>query len=180
MRVIGHIILLIDLLFVTGCASIVSKSNYRLRVASSEDNVLVKIYSEGEQKPLMNVRAPTTITLSAGDGMFVPAKYKFVFTKEGFKDSEVHIKAEFDPWYLGNIGFGGLIGALIVDPLTGAMWMFDEKKSVYASLERIANYRDDFTLQAIHELHDNGNLSDDEFNRLNTHLHENKQKQRER
>jgi len=30
-------------------------------------------------------------------------------------------------WYIGNLLFGGLIGLLIVDPLTGAMWTLDPK-----------------------------------------------------
>jgi hypothetical protein len=30
-----------------------------------------------------------------------------------------------DGWYLGNIVFGGLVGLLVVDPLTGAMWKLD-------------------------------------------------------
>ncbi len=180
MRVLGCVICLANLLAATGCATIVSKSKYRLRVASSEDDVLVKIYPGDGQTPLMNVRTPATVILSAGDGMFVPATYKFVFSKEGFKDAETHVKAEFDPWYIGNIGFGGLIGVLIVDPLTGAMWKFDEREAVYASLERMENYRDGLTLEAIHTLHDKGDLPDDEFNRLRLHLHENKQTPKEK
>jgi hypothetical protein len=37
-----------------------------------------------------------------------------------------------DGWYIGNILFGGLIGILIVDPLTGAMWKLDDV--VYGNL----------------------------------------------
>lgn len=37
-----------------------------------------------------------------------------------------------DGWYIGNLLFGGLIGMLIVDPATGAMYKLDD--SVYATL----------------------------------------------
>jgi hypothetical protein len=36
-------------------------------------------------------------------------------------------------WYIGNILFGGLIGMLAVDPVTGAMYVFPE--SVSAALD---------------------------------------------
>jgi hypothetical protein len=32
------------------------------------------------------------------------------------------VDSRINGWYVGNIVFGGLIGWLIVDPLTGAMW----------------------------------------------------------
>ncbi len=37
------------------------------------------------------------------------------------------LEATLDGWYIGNIIFGGLIGFLIVDPLTGAMWKLPEQ-----------------------------------------------------
>jgi hypothetical protein len=37
----------------------------------------------------------------------------------------VHFK--LDGWYIGNIVFGGLIGMLIVDPATGAMWKIENE-----------------------------------------------------
>jgi len=32
------------------------------------------------------------------------------------------VRADIDGWYFANILFGGLIGMLIVDPITGKMW----------------------------------------------------------
>ncbi len=40
------------------------------------------------------------------------------------------IKAGVDGWYIGNIIFGGLIGWLIVGPLTGAMYALPESVTV--------------------------------------------------
>ena len=36
--------------------------------------------------------------------------------------------ASVSGWYFGNLVFGGLIGMLIVDPLTGAMYNLEPKK----------------------------------------------------
>lgn len=34
-------------------------------------------------------------------------------------------------WYLGNLLFGGLLGWVIIDPITGAMYKFDETPITY-------------------------------------------------
>ena len=69
---------------------------------------------------------PTEIRLSSKGGYFIPADYRLVFEKDGFKGDEAKLETNFNWWYLGNILFGGLIGALIVDPATGAMWEIRE------------------------------------------------------
>jgi hypothetical protein len=43
------------------------------------------------------------------------------------RKQNVDLKASMNPWYIGNIIFGGLIGLVIVDPLTGAMWTLDSE-----------------------------------------------------
>jgi hypothetical protein len=40
----------------------------------------------------------------------------------GYKTTQVELHTELSGWYFGNIIFGGLIGMVIVDPLTGSMW----------------------------------------------------------
>ena len=40
----------------------------------------------------------------------------------GYYPSETQIRPQFNPWYVGNVVVGGLIGLVIVDPLTGAVW----------------------------------------------------------
>jgi hypothetical protein len=51
-------------------------------------------------------------------------------SKEGHQKSTSELSAHLNGWYAGNIVFGGLIGLLIVDPGTGAMWRFDETHTV--------------------------------------------------
>ena len=66
---------------------------------------------------------PTTVTLLTKRGYFKGKNYTVVFKKEGYKDQEMAIKRGTDGWYIfGNLLFGGLVGWLIVDPITGAMW----------------------------------------------------------
>lgn len=50
--------------------------------------------------------------------------YELKFTKDGYQDQIYTIQSGLDGWYLGNILIGGLIGMLIVDPASGAMYRF--------------------------------------------------------
>ena len=118
-----------SLIFASGCATIVSKSEYDIPVSCNMPGVTVNVYKDGE---LINTSVtPTVITLSSKGGYFWPASYRFEFFKGDFKD-EVELCAKFDWWYLGNfiLPYGYVI-AFIVDPLTGAMWKFDDDALVY-------------------------------------------------
>ncbi len=46
-------------------------------------------------------------------------------------DDPVTFDTKLDGWYFGNLIFGGLLGILIIDPATGAMWRLDETFTVY-------------------------------------------------
>ncbi|MCG2921469.1 hypothetical protein KZ305_25620, partial [Escherichia coli] len=39
----------------------------------------------------------------------------------------MQVKSRLNGWYFGNIIFGGLIGILVVDPMTGAMFTLSPK-----------------------------------------------------
>ncbi len=42
--------------------------------------------------------------------------------KEGFADKELTVTGTVSGWYIGDILFGGAIGMLAVDPVTGATY----------------------------------------------------------
>ena len=48
--------------------------------------------------------------------------YVLKLEKDEYTPFETSVKGGLNGWYLGNVLFGGLIGIVIVDPLTGAMW----------------------------------------------------------
>ncbi len=49
------------------------------------------------------------------------------FTKDGYEPRELTLSGTMSGWYIGNILFGGLIGMLVVDPQTGAMYRLEPK-----------------------------------------------------
>ena len=62
-----------------------------------------------------------------GNGFFKPAGYEVAFSKEGFQTKKIQVTASVNGWYIGNIIFGGLLGLLIIDPATGAMYTLSPK-----------------------------------------------------
>src|SRR5439155_13574267 len=73
---------------------------------------------------------PTTLTLSASAGYFKPAKYTMEVALNGYNVGKGSVTAGMNGWYAGNIIFGGLIGLLIVDPATGAMFKLPKEYAV--------------------------------------------------
>ncbi|WP_256591135.1 MULTISPECIES: hypothetical protein [unclassified Pseudomonas] len=69
-----------------------------------------------------NGSTPNTVTLPSGRGYFKGETYTVTFKKEGYADTTAQLETSMSGWYWGNILIGGLIGMLVVDPLTGAMY----------------------------------------------------------
>ena len=108
-------------LTMTGCASIFSGSTQTLTFKSVPDTANITITNKSGEK-IHTSSTPATVTLKRGNGYFKPAGYEITFSKEGFQTKTVQVKATVNGWYIANIIFGGLIGFLIVDPATGAMY----------------------------------------------------------
>jgi len=124
-------ILPIALLF-TSCASIVSKSQWPVSLTSSPTGCQVSV-KNASGIPIHQATTPCVVTLPSSAGFFQAARYQIEFSKKGLPTQTVSLSAELNGWYLGNILFGGIIGILIVDPATGAMWKLPESSNVSLS-----------------------------------------------
>jgi len=121
------------LVVAVGCASIVSKSTYPVSISSQPSQADITITDE-DGKVVYEGKTPTTVSLRAGAGYFQGKNYTVTFAKEGYGKHTADIKRGVDGWYIaGNFFFGGLIGYLIVDPLTGAMWTLPGELTVTLS-----------------------------------------------
>jgi hypothetical protein len=109
-------------LYSTGCASIVSKSSYTVAINSHPDKASFRIDDE-DGNTVHAGTTPATVTLDAGGAYFDGYDYMVTFDKPGYSGRTVQLSSSIDLWYVfGNLFIGGLIGWVIVDPLTGAMW----------------------------------------------------------
>jgi hypothetical protein len=59
-------------------------------------------------------------------GILVGEMYNVTFGKNGYQDKAGTVDTELNGWYWGNFLFGGVIGLLIIDRATGAMWRLPE------------------------------------------------------
>ncbi|MGI0119294.1 hypothetical protein [Zooshikella sp. RANM57] len=107
--------------FISGCASIVSEDVYPVAINSTPASSTFIIRNE-EGKTIHQGTTPETVSLNAGNGYFSGADYTVTFSREGYNDLTINLESTVDGWYWGNLFFGGLIGMLIVDPATGAMY----------------------------------------------------------
>jgi hypothetical protein len=73
------------------------------------------------------------VALNRSAGYFKGGSYTIRISKDGYRDQNLQIQSSINGWYIGNIIFGGLIGWVIVDPITGAMYSLPD--SAYATLE---------------------------------------------
>lgn len=133
---LSAILLTILIVAFTGCATIVSDSTYPVSITSDPNEAKITIRSS-RNIAVYQGKTPAVVNLPSGDGFFKKASYTVTFSKPGFEDSIYTLTANIDGWYWGNILLGGIIGMLIVDPATGAMWQLDPQ--IFVEMKPIAS-----------------------------------------
>ena len=121
-------------LMLQGCATIVGDASQTMPITSTPSDAHISIKDE-KGLDIYSGQTPTTVTLQKSDGSYFGGKhYTVVIEKDGYKAQTITIDAKVNGWYLGgNLVFGGLIGWLVVDPLTGKMYKLSAE-SVNATL----------------------------------------------
>ena len=125
-------VFLIPVFFLTGCATIVGKDVFPVTINSNPDGAKIIVQDE-KGKNVFSGTTPTTVTLNAGESYFHAKSYRITFSKPGYGEQYAEVRASISGWYFGNILFGGLIGMLIVDPITGKMWKLPTEVSANLS-----------------------------------------------
>ena len=133
MKLAKNLLLCICVAVFTGCASIVSKSQYLVTIDSKPSGATFTVKNKLGRKIQRGI-TPATITLTSSAGFFNPARYSLQFEKEGYFSTSSSLSSGIDGWYIGNVIFGGIIGFLLVDPATGAMWRLGDTTYVELSL----------------------------------------------
>lgn len=127
MKKLIQLSLLLALAFSTNnCASIFSKSTYPFRVTSNPEKADVEIVNR-KGKTIFVGKTPATVRLKAGAGYFEREEYTLYISAPGYDEQILPINFKLDGWYLGNILIGGVLGMLIIDPLTGAMYKLEDE-----------------------------------------------------
>lgn len=136
-----------------GCASIVSDSQYTVAINSSPDNASFTVLDK-QGRSIQSGQTPSSITLNASSGFFQGQQYSIELSKDGYDDKTYSLSSTVDGWYFGNILIGGLVGMLIVDPATGAMYKLPERIDVSLD-ENVARRADaELTIATLDSLSD--------------------------
>lgn len=163
MKLLSICALTFTTLLSTGCASIVSKSRYPVSITTEPAAAKIEVKDQDGVVRFTGT-SPATAMLDAGNGYFSRARYTVTASKEGFDTATMPLQTSIDGWYWGNIAVGGLIGLLIVDPLTGAMYEIDTpvanmSLAPAATQVHLGGER----LRKLKELRDTGVLTDSEY-----------------
>ncbi|MBI4396438.1 MAG: hypothetical protein HY548_05040 [Elusimicrobia bacterium] len=108
----------------SGCATIIGKGGPQMVVLSSDpDRAQVTVQDAATGFVVYRGATPTQVYLLKRAGFFRGKSYVVTFQKPGYQSLQVPIHCRTNGWYVtGNLFFGGLIGWLIIDPASGAMW----------------------------------------------------------
>lgn len=117
----------------TSCATIFTKSSYPVTFGSNPSGAKITVINRAGNTVYTGL-TPSTVTLKASAGYMKREEYAVTYEKDGYAPKTVPVICSLDGWYIGNIFIGGLIGMLIVDPASGAMYKFTDR-NIYAQLE---------------------------------------------
>lgn len=115
--------ILTTLLMLSACATIVGDKTQLINLKSTPSEAAITVTDE-KGDAIFKGTTPTSVTLQKSDGSYFGGK-TFVVTveKPGYQEVKVTLDTKMNGWYVGgNLIFGGLIGWLILDPFTGAMY----------------------------------------------------------
>lgn len=128
LRIAGFASLAGAALFATGCASIVHGGSRNISINSRPSGAKVTIAKSDTGQLVHSGTTPMTVMLDPKRGYFKGQNYTMRFELPGYNSAELSLRPELTGWYWGNIVFGGLLGMLVVDPLTGSMWNLSPDK----------------------------------------------------
>ena len=104
-----------------GCATIVHNGPRQISVTSTPPGAKVSIYDRSNSLVQVST-TPFLATLPTKFAYFKGQDYRLVFELPAHAPAELHLESKVSGWYFGNLLFGGLLGMVIVDPSTGAMF----------------------------------------------------------
>jgi hypothetical protein len=121
--------LLLGMVMLSGCATIVAGGHRDISFKSTPPDAAVSIQDRESKQIVHKGQTPFIVPLSTKGGYFKSKQYDVTLSKDGYATRAINIDSFLSGWYVGNIMLWpmAVIGGLIVDPLTGAMWSLSPK-----------------------------------------------------
>lgn len=115
--------LLTTILF-SSCATVFGRTSYPVSISTNPPGATVSITNK-KNSEVYRGATPATVKLKSRSGYFSRAEYHVKLSSPGYEEQIIPVYYKLNGWYFGNLFNGGLIGMLIIDPATGAMWKLD-------------------------------------------------------
>ena len=134
-KVFATLILTLIAGLTASCATIMHDNAQPIPIKANVDKVDIRIINQ-QGETVFEWQTPTVLTLNAAEknGYFNPEKYTVIASKNGFKTQQTIIDWHISGWYLvGNFFFGGMIGYLLIDPISGDMYYLDKEVNLNMS-----------------------------------------------
>ena len=123
-KFLNRFFLCASIIYLTSCATIVSKNSWPFAVQTDPPGAKVVITNKHGIE-IFSRNTPTALLLKSGAGFFSKESYVVTLSMDGYETKKINVDCKINGWYFGNILIGGVIGMLIVDPATGAMYKLD-------------------------------------------------------
>lgn len=113
----------LSLALLTGCATIVGDERASLSIKSTPADAQILIIDEAGRTAYRG-RTPDQVPLRKNDGHYWGGKqFTVAISKRGYLTQRIEVDTHPNALYLGgNLLFGGIIGWLVVDPISGKMY----------------------------------------------------------
>ena len=108
----------------SSCATIFGKSSYPFSIDTRPEGAQV-IITDKKNKEIFKGKTPAALRLKSSAGFFSRAEYQVRLSAPGYDERVIPVNFKLNGWYFGNLLIGGLVGMLIIDPASGAMWKLD-------------------------------------------------------
>jgi hypothetical protein len=123
-------------LLLPSCASIFNRSLQPVKVTSEPSGLSYSV-KDSEGQTVGSGITPGELNLKTSPGYFHGASYTFTFSKGKKVLGTKTLDARVSGWYFGNILIGGVIGMVVIDPLTGSMYTLPD--DVHFNGQTVAN-----------------------------------------
>ncbi|NLJ10796.1 MAG: PEGA domain-containing protein [Treponema sp.] len=135
-------------LMLSGCATIVSGTKQKVKVSSEPAKAQIVVIGQDGKEYYKG--GPGEISLPRSK------TYTVEISMDGYATQKVSIDKSFNMWFVGNICFGGIPGA-VVDLITGSLWNL-EPDTINITLKTALLNTDNGPVIAFFALDDNGEL----------------------
>jgi len=121
MKSLSLSICLILAVFATSCATVFNRSTKNVAIHSDPEGMSYEVVSRKGVK-VASGSTPATLRLPTHSSYFRGESYVFTFRQGSKIVGQKTLDSSISGWYWGKFLLGGIIGMLVVDPLSGAMW----------------------------------------------------------